>query len=132
MIPNPHNIILFRQCDWKDNLDLADQRELLEHAENIGGEFIELDVYTADAKIFYSGPIGIQSWLNGRCAFEIFYDATVLIDKEGEEFAEVEEMYYYPETNQVWVSLNVFEEETSQWMSFEDLEKFAEENGPED
>lgn len=131
MEKNPNNLVLFKGCDYKDSLDLEDHQALLDHAKKIDGDYRELNVYTADENIFYSGPKGIENWLGTGCAFEMFCDNTFVIDRDEEDIAEVEEIYYYPDTNEVWVSLNVYKEPEPMWMSYQDLLNFKKINEPD-
>lgn len=84
-----------------------DKMELQNHARLTNGLWKELDVSTATDKIFVAGPKSFFDWydrVEGEYGdpFELFYDASVIYDEDGNELDEV--LSFYMNNDELWVT----------------------------
>lgn len=99
--PDVKHEFIIMDCDWKANLDKKEQRLMFDHAKKVDGIFEELEVYTADSRVFYSGPEGIEAWIAkhakkksfSTCANELFLDYCVA-GEQPNDWAEVGNWYF--------------------------------------
>jgi hypothetical protein len=100
--PDTKKLIHIMLTDYlKDKLSMAAWNKLSKHLSIIGkGEIIELPVYTAEEKIFYSGPKGILRFLKKQCAFEVFFDYGFY--DNGKKEVDVD---FYLDKGKLWVNI---------------------------
>lgn len=92
---NEKNRILIISMDYKEKPGSDDYKALNDHLIKIDkGIIIELEVTTGYERVFYSGPIGIEEYMKGKCAMEVFMDYCSFED---------EEVDYYFYENELWV-----------------------------
>ncbi len=107
--PKSEHEFLIDSCDWKESLSKPELKAMSKHAMKVHGIVEELNVYTGDARVFYSGPDGIDKWINkhakkksfGTCAQELFMDLSAAGDDE--EPTEVSKWYF--DGKEVYVAL---------------------------
>lgn len=93
--------------DYKENPDAEDRAEMKAVANATGGYFEELDVTTADSRIFVGGPDSFFDWLksvDGKYgdAHEMFMDASFRYNEDTEE-EEEEIVSLFMKDNELWV-----------------------------
>lgn len=92
---NEKNKVLIIPMDYKEKPDSDDYKAMNEHIGKIkNGIIMELPVTSGDERVFYAGPIGIEEYMKGKCAMEVFMDYCSFEDWEVD--------YYFYE-NELWV-----------------------------
>jgi hypothetical protein len=117
--------ILIESCDWKDRLSRDTQSQLLKHAQSIDGMMDELEVTTADERVFAAGPNQIfeggLDYLyepgeifggNWKCAYEIFCDYAYLPEIIEDNLEEDEVEHWYWDTDEQVLMVKPYKDNT--------------------
>jgi hypothetical protein len=113
---NNPNVVRFWTFDWKENPSKEDRNEMRKIAKLTNGWFEELNVVTADLKVFVAGPESFFDWYekvsaNGQYgdAFEMFMDAgSKWNDDNGDTLADVSD--FYMNNDELWVEIVRYDE----------------------